>query len=229
VAQFADSAICALGTYVKAFGLPRTGAVGRDTGDAARHGHGAAQTLARTLSRSSRRRSAHVSLRKAEQARVLVLLSCKLGEDDGRDDTPTIKTTITTTTTGSTASRRRSLPRSKKSLPASYLTGLGVSYHIATRTTISRALSARPVHTYWITGRGQKLDEDLNRRSARGGVRGDALILDAVHDERNHAWIVWCREPTCTASSPCPIRRSPVTGPLFAPERAERRASIAVD
>ncbi len=179
-AQFTDSANIALsGTYQRAFSWPATGAVGTGyTATLRATIGGVAKTLAQdSFSIIAPPVQLDVALASLKQARVLVLLSCKYGDDDAdgdhdaEQDDPAKQACVT----------------QKSAFLASYLTGLGVNYRIATTDDdFTRAFRSGQYNTYWITGGGLKLDNDLTEEVREAVFRGDALILDAVHDERNH-------------------------------------------
>jgi len=120
-----------------------------------------------------------------------------------------------------TASRRRSLPASE-SASSRPIDRLGVSYQIAPRTTISRALSAAASTTPLDTGGGMKLVKDLTdrmreavfpRRCADPGCRAHERITARM----------WSPGPTCTASSPCRIGDHGNRPPLFRAGNAAER------
>jgi hypothetical protein len=183
VAQFADSANIALsGTYQKAFSWPATGAVGTGyTATLRATIDGSAQTLAQdSFSIIAPPVQLDVTLAGLKQARVLVLLSCKF-HDDGDDDHH-----YDCDAERSEPSKQSCLAQ-KSAFLASYLSSLGVSYLITTTDDdFKRALRSGQYNTYWITGGAMKLDDDLTDEVREAVFRGDALILDAVHDERDH-------------------------------------------
>jgi hypothetical protein len=180
VAQFTDSANIALsGAYQKAFSWPATGAVGTGyTATLRATIGGVAQTLAQdSFSIIAPPVQLDVALTNLKQARVLVLLSCKFGDNDSdgdhdaEQDDPAKQACVT----------------QKSAFLASYLAGLGITYRITTTDDdFTRAFRSGQYNTYWITGGGMKLDKDLTEEVREAVFRGDALILDAVHDERNH-------------------------------------------
>lgn len=213
VAQFADSANIALsGTYVKAFGWPATGAVGTGyTATLRATVNGAAQTLAQdTFSIIAPPVQLNVSLAGLKQARVLVLLSCQFRDDDNDD-----RDYDHDSSRGD--SDKPSCTSQKSAFLASYLSGLGLTYLITSNEDdFTRAFRSGQYNTYWITGGGMKLDNDLTDEVREAVFRGDALILDAVHDERNHGLdAVAGTDVHGKLSVPDPAIT--VTGPLFAP------------
>ena len=179
-AQFADSASIALsGTYQKAFSWPATGAVGTGyTATLRATINGAAQTLAQdSFSIIAPPVQLDVTLASLKQARVLVLLSCQFADDDADGDHDAEQ--------GDAA--KQACVAQKSAFLASYLTALGVNYRITTtEDDFTRAFRSGQYNTYWITGGALKLDNDLTEEVREAVFRGDALILDAVHDERNH-------------------------------------------
>jgi hypothetical protein len=118
-----------------------------------------------------------VTLTSLKQARVLVLLSCKYGDNDSEGDHDAEQ--------GDPA--KQACVTQKSAFLASYLTGLGITNLVTTTEyDFTRAFRSGQYNTYWITGGGMKLDKDLTEEVREAVFRGDALILDAVHDERNH-------------------------------------------
>jgi hypothetical protein len=213
VAQFADSANIALsGSYVKAFSWPATGAVGTGyTATLRATVNGAAQTLAQdSFSIIAPPVQLDVTLASLKQARVLVLLSCKFRDDDGDD-----RDYDHDSERGD--SDEQACVGQKTAFLASYLSGLGINYRIATTDDdFTRAFRSGQYNTYWITGGGMKLDDDLTDEVREAVFRGDALILDAVHDERNHGLdAVAGTDVHGKLSVPDPAIT--VTGSLFAP------------
>ncbi len=180
VAQFADSANIALsGTYQKAFSWPATGAVGTGyTATLRATVGGVAKTLAQdSFSIIAPPVQLDVALTALKQARILVLLSCKYGDNDADGDHDAEQ--------GDPA--KQACVTQKSAFLASYLTALGVNYRITTTDDdFTRALRSGQYNTYWITGGALKLDNALTEEVREAVFRGDALILDAVHDERNH-------------------------------------------
>ena len=180
VAQFTDSANIALsGTYQRAFSWPATGAVGTGyTATLRATVGGVAQTLAQdSFSITAPPVQLDVALTNLKQARVLVLLSCQFGDNDSDGDHDA--------ELGDPA--KQACVTQKSAFLASYLAGLGVNYRITTTDDdFTRAFRSGQYNTYWITGGALKLDNDLTEEVREAVFRGDALILDAVHDERNH-------------------------------------------
>src|SRR5882672_6456332 len=174
VAQFSDT--LAIGLHQSAqrtFSWPATGVVGTSyTAALTATISGVARTLAQdSFSIIAPPVQLDVALTKLKQARVLVLLSCKYGDDDAEQGDPAKQACVT----------------QRSAFLASYLTGLGINYRITTTDDdFTRAFRSGQYNTYWITGGSMKLDNALTEEVREAVFRGDALILDTVHDERNH-------------------------------------------
>ena len=201
MAQFADSVNVGFqSTYQKVFSWPATGAVGTSyTATLSATVSRIAQTLARdsfTIIAPPVRLDG--ALAKVKQARMLVLLTCHPDhQQDEYDD-------------GSTRSHRRDngdgghhgldddygshqqdgsdLCSAHRNLFLDdYLRDLGITHLITTsEAQFKRAFRSGQYNTYWITGGGEKLHHDLDEELREAIHRGDALLLDGVHDERNH-------------------------------------------
>lgn len=66
------------------------------------------------------------------------------------------------------------------------LQGLNVAHFVTTDTSVFRTeMRGGDYTTYWISGRIDKLDDELAREVREAAHRGEALVLDGVHDERN--------------------------------------------
>jgi hypothetical protein len=213
VAQFTDSANIALsGAYQKALSWPATGAVGTGyTATLRATIGGVAQTLAQdSFSIIAPPVQLDVALTSLKQARVLALLACKYRDDDGDDhdydhdserSDPAKQACVT----------------QKSAFLASYLTGLGVTSRITTTyDDFTRAFRSGQYNTYWITGGGMKLDNDLTEEVREAVFRGDALILDAVHDERNHG-LDTVAGTNVHGKLSLPNQAISVSGPIFEP------------
>ena len=99
--------------------------------------------------------------------RVLVLLSCPLNGDGTGADRPEC------------VAERIALIRA-------YLDGLGLTHFVTSDVTVFAAeLRAGRHNIYWITGGAEKLDHLLAGEVKEAVQRGDSLILDGIHDERN--------------------------------------------
>jgi len=105
-----------------------------------------------------------VTLASHAQARVLVLLSCR--PDEVHEDPDCV------------VQRRAFLN--------AYLTSLGVMHVITiSDTEFQTAFRSGVYNTYWISGGREKLAAALAEEVREAVHRGDALLLDGVHDERN--------------------------------------------
>jgi len=210
VAQFTDSANIALsGTYQKAFSWPASGAVGTGyTATLRATIGGLAQTLAQdSFSIIAPPVQLDVALANLKQARVLVLLSCKYDEDDGDGDHDSERS----------EPEKRTCVTQKSAFLASYLTDLGITNRITTTDDdFTRAFRSGQYNTYWITGGSLKLDNALIEEVREAVFRGDALILDAVHDERNHGLDTVAGTKVHGKLSE-PNQTINVNGPIFAP------------
>jgi hypothetical protein len=103
-----------------------------------------------------------VTLSNLRQARVLVLLSCSPADGD-------------------------SLCEQREGFLAAYLAGLGITHRITTTEADFRAaLRSGFYNTYWESGGRLKIANSLGAEVREAVFRGDALIRDGVHDERNH-------------------------------------------
>jgi hypothetical protein len=66
------------------------------------------------------------------------------------------------------------------------LTSLGIEHWISgTLDDFRQAFRSGKYNTYWISGGAQKLDNDLAQEIREAVNRGDALLLEGKHDERN--------------------------------------------
>ena len=67
-----------------------------------------------------------------------------------------------------------------------YLTTLGIDHRLVTDDEAFRdGLRSGYYNTYWLSGGGEKLHDLIGEELREAIYRGDALILDAVHDDRN--------------------------------------------
>jgi hypothetical protein len=203
VAQFTDSAsIAVLGSYARTFSWPATGAVGTTyTASLTATVNGVSRTLAQdTFSIIAPPVQLDVTLAGQKQARVLVLLSCKYGDDDSAQ--------------GDAARQACIVQRS--AFLTTYLSGLGLDYTMTTTTDdFTRAFRSGRYNTYWITGGSMKLDNSLTEEVREAVFRGDALILDTVHDERNHG-LDTVAGTNVHGKLSATDQAVTVTGPLFA-------------
>ena len=103
-----------------------------------------------------------VTLSNLRQARVLVLLSCSSADGD-------------------------SLCEQREGFLGAYLAGLGITHRITTTEADFRAAFRSGLYnTYWESGGRLKIANSLGAEVREAVFRGDALIRDGVHDERNH-------------------------------------------
>ena len=103
-----------------------------------------------------------VALTNLGKARVLVLLSCSPPDGDTACD-------------------------QREGFLAAYLTRLGVTHRITTTEADFRlAFRSGLYNTYWESGGRLKIANTLAEEVREAVFRGDALVRDAVHDERNH-------------------------------------------
>jgi sugar lactone lactonase YvrE len=99
--------------------------------------------------------------------RVLVLLSCKAGFVEAADDDPACL-------------------EERRAFLDAYLTQLGVIHTIVTTTEDFRAeMRSGRYNTYWISGGALKLKDTLPAEVREATFRGESLIVDGVHDQRN--------------------------------------------
>jgi hypothetical protein len=138
-----------------------------------------------------------VSLTARKEARVLVLIGCR-NEDDDHDDDHDHDHDCDHDDHENNRSYRSEQDEDdyehhhgdscgpRRTFLANYLTGLGVTHRIATsRLEFKRLLRSGQYNTYWISGGSEKLHHDLDKEVREAVWRGDALILDGLHDERN--------------------------------------------
>lgn len=103
-------------------------------------------------------------------SRVLVLVSCNDEEADAVPSDGALPACVT--------QRSKSIGQA--------LTALGVSHTIATNeTAFKQGLRSGVYNTYWISGKEDKLHDDLASEIREAVFAGDGLILDGVHDQRN--------------------------------------------
>ncbi len=68
-----------------------------------------------------------------------------------------------------------------------YLTSRGITHLVTTNTSaFKHALRSGRYNVYWLSGGREKLHDTLAAELREAVLRGDALVLDGVHDERNH-------------------------------------------
>lgn len=102
--------------------------------------------------------------------RVLVLVSCSDGESDA----------------GETASKPAACTTAREQIIDQALTALGVTHTITTNETAFRlAFRSGIYNAYWVSGKEDKLHDDLVAEIGEATFAGDGLILDGIHDQRN--------------------------------------------
>ena len=103
------------------------------------------------------------------QSRVLVLVSCRAA--------------------GQGASNSQDEPfclSARKAFIDQYLTSLGIAHKVTTSSDEFRdLLRCGDYNTYWISGGANKLKDQLTEEVREAVLRGDALIVDGVHDSRS--------------------------------------------
>lgn len=108
----------------------------------------------------------------AAQARVLVLVSCKPGEKDK--------------TSGSGDGDDPACLIRRAAFVDGYLASLAIDHLVVTTTdAFKSAFRSGRYDTYWISGGGTKLADLLVDEVREAAFRGESLIVDGAHDERN--------------------------------------------
>ncbi len=149
-------------------------------------------------------------------SRLLVLVSCNAGDDDaaGADGKPAVCASERMVAIGT------------------MLSGLGVTHQIVSdEAAFKLALRSGSFNAYWISGKQDKLHDDLAAEVRELVYGGDTLILDGVHDERNQVLdavsaILYRGKVGETALA------VEIGGPAFEPQRlstAGRALSIELD
>ena len=111
----------------------------------------------------------------AATGRVLALVSCGAEDDDDRDHKDRDHDRHTP---ACLAHRKALLDRT--------LTELGIRHRIVTDPdAFRRAFRSGVYDTYWLSGGRVKLGDTLARELREAVYRGDGLLLDGQHDERN--------------------------------------------
>lgn len=101
----------------------------------------------------------------AGQARLLVLASCEADPHDPE----------------------QACDRARADAIAALLDGLGVRYRIVTNVDDFEAAFRSGVYdVYWLSGKQDKFANDLAAEVREAIYRGDSLLVDGTHDERNH-------------------------------------------
>lgn len=103
----------------------------------------------------------------ASDARVLLLVSCKVnGAANGADDPTCVANRV--------------------SFLDSYFTSLGIGHTIVTSATDYEAeMRSGRYNTYWVSGGAIKLQGTLDEETREASFRGESLVVDGVHDDRN--------------------------------------------
>lgn len=121
-----------------------------------------------------------VTQARAAKGRVLALLSCQVNrgaeanDDDGTDR--------------GAANRDAACLADRVAFVRAYLDDLGVTHRITTDRDEFRTLfRSGAYNVFWISGGGNKLHAPLADEVREAVNRGDALVLDGVHDNRNYA------------------------------------------
>lgn len=139
----------------------------------------------------------------ASASRVLVLVSCNDDEHDAvdADGKPPVCET----------QRSRTIDEA--------LTTLGVAHAITTNeVAFTRAMRSGLYNTYWVSGKQDKLHNDLPVEVREAAYSGDGLILDGVHDERNKVFdtVAGIKYRGKIGEVNLPIS---LTGPMYEPQR----------
>ena len=107
--------------------------------------------------------------------RVLVLVSCSDDEND----------------VGETDSKPAACTTAREQIIDQTLTAIGVIHTITTNeTTFRLAFRSGIYNTYWVSGKENKLHDDLVAEIGEATFAGDGLILDGIHDQRNKTFDV---------------------------------------
>lgn len=108
-----------------------------------------------------------ISMSFAEDARILVLVSCPVGQGaNANDDAACVA--------------RRSLGIAR------YLDSLGMTYKIVTdQASFVHEMRCGIYNAYWISGGALKLSAQTVQEVREAVWRGDGLIVDGIHDSRN--------------------------------------------
>ncbi len=183
VAQFADSTNIALsGNYQKVFSWPGTGAVGTSyTAVLVATVNGIARILAQDgFSIIAPQVQLDVALARLKQSRVLALVSCKRDDDHGESHDKGGEDSDG----NDHGHENTQCSAQRKLFLDSYLTSLGITHLIATsETEFKRAFRSGQYNAYWISGGREELHDDLDEELREAIFRGDALILEGVHDD----------------------------------------------
>ncbi len=132
-----------------------------------------------TVTVTSRPVSIDVDHSNPRQARVLALVSCEPGasghDDDDDEDCDSRSKKEDESCAGTRAQALRD-----------YLTALGVDNLVTTDVKeFTHHFRCGRYNTYWVSGGAYKLSEDLAKELREAVYRGDSLVLEGAHDERN--------------------------------------------
>lgn len=111
------------------------------------------------------------------EGKVLVLLSCKNEEQDvGQSNLKE----------NEQKGPKHDCLSERISFLDSYLTSIGLTHMItASNDAFLKAFRSGRYNVYWVSGGREKLKDELAEEVREAVFRGDGLILDGVHDERN--------------------------------------------
>lgn len=154
------------------------------------------------------------------QGRLLVLLTCKHGErDDDRKESRAgslkPKSSEHQEHWESDDDDDQTCIDERAQFLDAALTALGIEHAIsATLSDFTLSFRSGKYNVYWLSGGAQKLDNDLAQEIREAVNRGDGLLLEGVHDERNGlldevAGILY-RGKLSTRNQPITL-----TGPMF--------------
>ncbi len=124
------------------------------------------------------------------EGRLLVLLSCKNGEGNGQNNTQSGGASAQTTSANgnwqSDSDDDKNCINSRAQFLDRTLSAFGIDHWIsATLADFKLAFRSGKYNSYWLSGGALKLDNDLTRELREAVNRGDSLLLDGIHDERN--------------------------------------------
>lgn len=115
------------------------------------------------------------------QSRLLVLLSCRNGEDTySEQHSATLREDEDDEDDGKCATSRLAFVKSL------LVNAAPNQHHITTNADeFTLALRSGQYNTYWISGGAEKLSNGLAQEVREAVNRGDSLLMDGIHDERN--------------------------------------------
>lgn len=109
----------------------------------------------------------NIGAERIEPGRVLVLMSCPQNADGSGND-------------------RADCVADRASFVADYLTRLGLTNTVTSDVSaFAEELRSGAYNIYWISGGTDKLDHVLAGEVRQAVQRGEALVMDGIHDERN--------------------------------------------